>query len=452
MLAERLTACDPVAAAEALSGESGFVWLDSAADGHPGAKYSYICIWPVSRICLNGAPGAAERLRAWLADFRADRTSGGPPFRGGAVGYIAYDFAPALMPRFSPHHIPDTAAALEFGLYDTVIAFDHTAGEATAFSAGFREAGYAPNLSIAEGKLRLLKAILAAKNPVKHALKPLVWSAQTKSSGYISAVRKAQDYIRSGDIYQANIAGLWTARALPRDEAFAQYLSLRQQTLAPFSAFGVFEERMIASFSPERLVAATGEGHVRAEPIKGTIRRGSTEAEDSALRAELAASVKDRAENVMIVDLLRNDLSRVCEPASVNVSSLCRMETFASLHHLVSTIEGRLETGQDAVGLIEAVFPGGSITGAPKLRAMEVIDELEPAARGIFCGSLGWIGFDGAMDFSILIRTMDILPSETRLWAGAGITLLSEPEAEYDEICLKAARIMTPLQDPVEAQ
>ncbi len=450
MLAERLSVFDPVAAATALSGESGFLWLDSAAEGHPGAKFSYICLWPVSRTNLGNTPGAAERLRAWLGGFRAERTQEGAPFQGGAVGYIAYDFAPALMPRFASRHAPGTAAALEFGLYDTIIAFDHAAGEATIYSAGIREAGRAPDLAVAAEKIRRLKEMLAAGKPAPAAPEPLHWSARTSSSDYIAAVRKAQDFIRTGDIYQANIAGLWTARALPRAEAFGHYLSLRQQLRAPFSAFGVFGGRLIASFSPERLIAATGEGHVRAEPIKGTIRRGSTEDEDRALRAELAASAKDRAENVMIVDLLRNDLSRVCEPASVSVSSLCRTETFASLHHLVSTIEGQLEARRDAVDLIDAVFPGGSITGAPKLRAMEVIDELEPAARGIFCGSLGWIGFDGAADFSILIRTLDILPAETRLWAGAGITLLSDPQAEYDEICLKAERIMAPLKIPVK--
>ena len=144
----------------------------------------------------------------------------------------------------------------------------------------------------------------------------------------------------------------------------------------------------------------------------------------------------------MIVDLLRNDLSKVCTPPSVSVSSLCRLETFANLHHLVSTVEGQLAPGQTAVDLLAAVFPGGSITGAPKLRAMEIIDEQEPGARGVFCGSMGWIGYDGAMDFSILIRTLELLPDETRLWAGAGITLLSDPEAEHDEICLKAERIM----------
>lgn len=450
MLAERLSVCDPVAVAEALSGEAGFLWLDSPAAEHPGAKYSYICIWPVSRICLDKAPGAAERLRTWLADFRAERTGSGPPFQGGAVGYIAYDFVPALMPRFLSRHVPDAASALEFGLYDTVIAFDHATGEATAFSAGLSEARSSPNPAIAADKIRQLKEKLAAGKPAMAAPEPLHWAAQTSSSDYMSAVRKAQDYILSGDIYQANIAGLWTARALSRGQAFAHYLSLRQQMLAPFSAFGVFEGRMIASFSPERLIAATGDGYVRAEPIKGTIRRGATDAEDTALRAELAASAKDRAENVMIVDLLRNDLSRVCEPASVNVSSLCRVETFANLHHLVSTIEGQLKSEHDAADLIEATFPGGSITGAPKLRAVEVIDRLEPAARGVFCGSLGWIGYDGAVDFSILIRTLDLLPAETRLWAGAGITLLSDPAAEYDEICLKAARIMAPLYETVQ--
>ena len=443
MLAEALSSVDPAAAALALRAEDGFLWLDSAAAGHPGSRYSYICLWPIDRLALKPGPDAASRLHQWLGQFRAETIAGGAPFQGGAAGYLSYDFAPAFLGRFASRHAPVAAPALEFGAYDTVIAFDHAAGNATAYSAGLTPGDTAPDDARAQENIRRLKTKLAeASPPLPPARKP-DWTALVPEAAYKASVSRVRDYIRDGDIYQANVAGLWAAPPLTRDEAFAHYLSGRARSPAPFSAFGVFEGRTVASFSPERLISADSDGHVKAEPIKGTIRREEDETRDAVARAALLASEKDRAENVMIVDLLRNDMSRVCTSSSVTVSSLCRLETFANLHHLVSTVEGQLAPGQGAADLLAAVFPGGSITGAPKLRAMEIIDELEPAARGIFCGSMGWIGHDGAMDFSILIRTLECLPGVTRIWAGAGITLLSDPEAEYAEVRLKAERIMS---------
>ncbi len=447
MLADALPSFDPVAVAVTLRGEDGFLWLDSAAPEHPGSRYSYICLWPVERLRLEATAGAASVLRQWRARFRVSTLSGGAPFQGGVAGYLSYDFAPGFMGRFKSRHMPVGAPALEFGFYDTVIAFDHAARIATIYSAGFKAGDTAPDEALAKEKISRLKAKLAEAAPPLPPTEKLKWTPDSPAGTYKTSVSRIRDYIRDGDIYQANVAALWTTPPLSLDAAFAQYLSGRARSPAPFSAFGVFEGRVIASFSPERLISADGEGRVKAEPIKGTIRREEDETRDAAARAALLASEKDRAENVMIVDLLRNDISRVCTSSSVSVSSLCRLETFANLHHLVSTVEGGLAQGEDAVSLLEAVFPGGSITGAPKLRAMEIIDALEPAARGIFCGSIGWIGHDGAMDFSILIRTLEVLPDVTRLWAGAGITLLSDPEAEYDEIRLKAERIMGDAQD-----
>lgn len=442
MLAEALSSFDPVAAAVALRGEDGFIWLDSAAPEHPGARFSYICVWPVERLRLTATAEAASLLRGWAQRANVARLDGGAPFQGGVAGYLSYDFAPAFMPRFQSRHSADLSPALEFGLYDTVIAFDRGAGTAHIYSAGMQAWDTAPDDQLAKEKIRRLKERLAAPALPLPPAETLNWSRHGPPAAYQASVSRVQEYIREGDIYQANISGLWTARPLGPDDAFAQYLRGRARSPAPFSAFGVFEGRAIASFSPERLISADGEGRVKAEPIKGTIRRSEDAAADAAARAALRASEKDRAENVMIVDLLRNDISRVCTPSSVSVSSLCRLETFANLHHLVSTVEGQLAEGQAATDLLAAVFPGGSITGAPKLRAMEIIDTLEPAPRGAFCGSMGWIGHDGAMDFSILIRTLEVLPAQTRLWAGAGITLLSDPEAEHDEIRLKAERII----------
>lgn len=442
MLAEAFPSLDPVAAAIALREEDGFLWLDSAAVGHPGSRYSYICLWPLARLQLAAESGATARLRQWRDGFRAGHVEGGAPFQGGIAGYISYDFSRAFMDRFASRHAPDPAPALEFGLYDCVIAFDHVAGTATAYSAGLAARDAAPDDQRAKETINRLKAKLASGGRPVHPAGKTEWSARVSAEDYQSSVSSVREFIRDGDIYQANVAGLWTAPPHAPEAAFAEYLSLRQKSPAPFSAFGIFSGRAIGSFSPERLIAADASGRVKAEPIKGTIRRSEDEQRDAAARGRLATSEKDRAENVMIVDLLRNDISRVCTSSSVSVSSLCRIETFANLHHLVSTVEGQLAPGRDGIDLLEAVFPGGSITGAPKLRAMEIIDLLETASRGIFCGSIGWIGHDGAMDFSILIRTLEFLPDETRLWAGAGITLLSDPLAEYEEICLKAERLM----------
>lgn len=442
MLSVALPSFDPVATATALQAEDGFIWFDSAAPEHPGTRFSYICIWPVDRLRLEASTEAAEKLRAWIGRGAVSRIECGAPFQGGAAGYLSYEFSAAFLERFQSRHKASCATAAEFGFYDTVIAFDHGTAKAHVYSAGLPTKESAPDTDIAKGKIRRLNEILAAPITRLPAVKNLNWVRRSGTGSYQSSVAQVQEYIRDGDIYQANIAGLWTAEPLEPEAAFAHYLKGREGSPAPFSGFGVFKDRTIASFSPERLVSSDVEGRVKAEPIKGTIRRSEDPDEDAAARAALQASEKDRAENVMIVDLLRNDISRVCTPPSVSVTSLCRLETFANLHHLVSTVEGQLAPGTTAADLLAAVFPGGSITGAPKLRAMEIIDELEPAARGVFCGSMGWIGHDGAMDFSILIRTLELLPAETRLWAGAGITLLSDPEAEHDEICLKAERIM----------
>ena len=260
---------------------------------------------------------------------------------------------------------------------------------------------------------------------------------------YVRNVEHVQDYIRAGDIYQANIAHTFAVSCEDGGppNPFESYLTLRSNSPAPFSGYGVFQDRTIASVSPERLIACSPTGDAHAQPIKGTIRRSDNAEEDALLRAELLGSEKDRAENIMIVDLLRNDLSRVCQPHSVNVPGLCVLESFAGLHHLTSTVIGELRRECDAFDLLKAVFPGGSITGAPKLRAMEIIDTLETGSRGAFCGSLGYIGFDGAMDFNIMIRTIDITCEGWRLKVGAGITLQSDARSELAETHTKIARL-----------
>ena len=247
-------------------------------------------------------------------------------------------------------------------------------------------------------------------------------------------------YILEGDIFQANIAQRFRAACPARFDPLAFYERLRAINAAPFAAFLDFGDIAVASSSPERFLKVQGT-RVETRPIKGTAPRSSDPAEDAKALGTLLASEKDRAENVMIVDLLRNDLSRVCRPHSVEVPVLCGPESYASVHHLVSVVTGELAPGKDALDLLAAAFPGGSITGAPKVRAMQIIAELERVPRGVYCGAIGYFGFDGAMDTNIAIRTVVFRNREASVHAGGGITLLSDPAAEYDETLAKVRRI-----------
>lgn len=445
----RLQECDPVRWATSLNDRPGFVWLDSAQPGHASARYSYICVDPVSTAhFVNGTLridesasnlSALTGLRVWLNTYRHERIDEGPPFQGGAVGYLAYDFAPELVDGFRSRHGPIRRPVLEFGLYDTLLAFDHERCETWIMSSGLTEAGLASDASLATSRVNALSCTRKHQTAEPY-FEPVEWTAARPESTYLEAVARTKEYITEGDIYQANISqGFHTENTIM--SPFGLYLAMRRSNPAPFAAFGRFSDRVIASTSPERLVCVSAAGEVLAQPIKGTIERSEDPSEDIRLRRQLEHSSKDRAENVMIVDLLRNDLSRVCKSGSVAVPSLCALETFAGLHHLTSTIEGQLHPDCDAFDLIGAVFPGGSITGAPKLRAMEIIDELESGPRSVFTGSLGYVGFDGAADFNILIRTMEIDDIGPQLWAGAGITLLSDPAAEHRETLLKIERL-----------
>jgi len=263
--------------------------------------------------------------------------------------------------------------------------------------------------------------------------------------GYLNAVAKVREYIVAGDIFQANLSQRFQAPL--REQPFDLYRRLRRRNPAPFAGYLAFDEVTVLSASPERFLRLDPDGQVETRPIKGTRPRGLGPMHDAALGRALAESVKDRAENVMIVDLLRNDLSRVCRPGSVRVPELFALEQHPTVHHLVSTVLGDLEPGADAVDLVRAAFPGGSITGAPKVRAMEVIAELEPTRRGVYCGSIGYLSATGAMDTSIVIRTFVLHDGELYFQAGGGIVADSDPELEYRETLDKAAGLIATLKD-----
>lgn len=428
---------DPMEAAARLAARARLAFLDSAMPHATLGRWSYVAADPVGvfrvedgRARWNGAAldeAPLPALRRLLADHRHEPMDGGPPFQGGAVGAFAYE-AGRLFER-----LPRTAPAgampqVDLPFYDTLLALDGV--ERRAFVV-------APHAAAAAGLREKLKAEPARPAP----LPAFAWRDSRSRPAYEAEVARVIRYIRDGDIFQANLSHRFAATPETAPDPIAVYRALRRANPAPFAALLVDGERFIASSSPERFLKVTGR-EVETRPIKGTTRRTPYPREDFARAQLLSESEKDRAENVMIVDLLRNDLSRVCEPGSVAVPVLCGVESYASVHHLTSVVTGRLRQGRDALDLLAATFPGGSITGAPKIRAMEIIAELEGLDRGIYCGSIGWIGFDGAADLNIAIRTLAYDGREISVGAGGGITLLSDPAAEYEETLVKAERLL----------
>lgn len=429
-----------------------------AADPTIQGRWSFIAINPFDT--LTHAASDADPFHALAAKLKTFALpaplDAHPPFTGGAAGYFSYDLAQyleRLPPASAPFATDDqNLPVIALGFYDTVIAFDMMTRRACLVSNGLPERTPAARAERAKARAQSLRQRIEqitpqhVANPARH--KSNVTANFTRTT-YERAVARIVELIRAGDIFQANLTQRFDADLDDTDTAYALYLRLRALSPAPFSSFFNFGEGALASSSPERFLACRN-GMVETKPIKGTRPRGGTPAEDATLAADLIASEKDRAENVMIVDLLRNDLSRVCADHSVKVESLCALESFANVHHLVSTVRGTLRNGQSALDLLTHAFPGGSITGAPKLRAMEIIAELEPTTRGPYCGAIGYLGFDGSMDTSIAIRTMIVKSRHVTFQAGGGITAQSNPADEYDESLTKAKAMIAALSGEVE--
>lgn len=412
--------------------------------------------------------------------------AGIPPFQGGLAGYIGYDWGSVLerLPaaRYDDLRIPDVM----LGLYDWVIAWDHVQQGVWLISTGLPQSGKAQS-SRARERARVIQDRLGGKRASATAvqrggvrdqvsgqassLHPTTDGSATPPTypvgelegaaaiglrstfthhGYLDAVSRVREYIVAGDIFQANLSQRFQSQLL--ESPFELYRRLRERNPAPFSAYLDFGDLQILSASPERFLRLEPERRqVETRPIKGTRPRGLGPMHDAALGRALAESQKDRAENVMIVDLLRNDLSRVCRPGTVRVPELFALEHHPTVHHLVSTVVGELDPDADAVDLIRAAFPGGSITGAPKVRAMEIIAELEPTQRGVYCGSIGYISATGAMDTSIVIRTYLVVRGEVYFQAGGGIVADSDPELEYRETLDKARGLIETLVESRES-
>jgi para-aminobenzoate synthetase component 1 len=365
----------------------------------------------------------------------------GAPFWGGAVGYWSYDYGRRLesLPMIARDEfgLPDHVVAC----YDVVGAYDHDTQQAWLFSSGLPLEGE-PAIVRAEERLAAIRTRLLgpgrAPAPVERATEPLAVRRTFDAASWRQAVLAVQEHIRRGDIFQANLSQRWRIdRRDALELAPGLYETLAQVSPAPFAAYLGLGDHALLSASPERFLELRG-GRVETRPIKGTRPRGATPEADAALAAELLASAKDRAENVMIVDVLRNDLGRVCEQGTVSATGICELERFAQVMHLTSTVSGRLRAGLDAFDLLHACFPGGSITGAPKIRAMEILESLEPVRRHAYTGAIGWVGWDGDADWNIAIRTATATEGSFVFHAGGGITADSDPDAEYRETLDKA--------------
>jgi len=431
---------DGAAALRALGGEPWSMWLDSGHDGCGGGRYAVLVARPVATLVTAGGVttirrgGRTERRQGDpLAHLAAVLEALGPhplhpelPFTGGAVGYFAYDLGRRLMGVPGPEPaVPEMAV----GVYDSALVTDHYAGETVAVGRRLDPEWLAAVERRLDGD--------AAPEPL-HAVGAM--QRAPDEAGYAAAFQRVQGYLHAGDCYQVNLARRFSVGY--RGDPQAAYLALRGASPAPFGAWLRLPGCDVLSLSPERFLRLEGDGRVVTEPIKGTRPRQADAVADAAAREALLASRKDRAENVMIVDLLRNDLGKGCVTGSVGVPSLCRAERFARVHHLVSTVTGQLPPGRGATDLLRDCLPGGSITGAPKRRAMEIIAELEPGARGVYCGAIGYLGLDGRMDTNIAIRTAVCAGGTMTYWAGGGVVADSTCGAELAETRDKAAAFL----------
>ena len=473
-LVEELTGTPPAEELfRRMAGLPHCLFLDSAMVHPTLGRYSFLAADPFDfvQVPADGSD-ALTMLDSRLKPFAVDRVADLPPFQGGAAGLIGYGLGRSLERIPTPANDEFDAPALALGLYDVVLALDHVDGRAWIISQGFPEIEPARRERRAAERLAQIAEII--KHPSQNVAQPpsavkydqhsrgrLCYNrgatdgrgfvselapqypvagvsgvtSNFSRDGYLRAVERVIDYITAGDVFQVNLSQRLLAPA--NDDSAALYLRLRRCNSAPFAGYFDLGEFQVVSASPERFLSVL-DREVEARPIKGTRPRVGKPEIDRAAESELMASEKDRAENVMIVDLLRNDLSRTCQAESVRVGRLCEIETYRHVLHLVSSVVGRLRDECSPLDLLRGAFPGGSITGAPKVRAMEIVAELEPTARGAYCGSLGYLGFDGSMDLSILIRTITAGRGWWQFPVGGGIVAQSTPEGEYEETWHKA--------------
>ncbi|HEV7802771.1 MAG TPA: aminodeoxychorismate synthase component I [Burkholderiales bacterium] len=434
---------------EAIADLPWAVFLDGGQHHPAQSRYDIIAAQPYIRLVTRG--NLTEVHTEGIALTREDpfglvrrlldadpRCAGALPFCGGAIGCFSYDLARRIERLPVLAHDAERIPEMAMGIYDWAVVVDHV--ERRSWLVG---QGRDPDTDSKWDRLvTLFSEPPRERKRVPFRITSPVASNMTRET-YGRAFDRIKRYIDDGDCYQVNLAQRFSAQAT--GDPWLAYQALRVMNPAPFAAYLSTPYMHVLSSSPERFLEVR-EGRVESKPIKGTRPRAGHARLDAELVEALRASEKDRAENLMIVDLLRNDLSKSCRLGSVKVPKLFDVESYATVHHLVSTVTGELSADRDALDLMRGAFPGGSITGAPKLRAMQIIEELEPHRRGVYCGAIGYVGFDGGMDVNIAIRTMVLSRGEIRFWAGGGIVADSWVEDEYQETFDKASAMLKLLQ------
>ena len=442
---------DSSALFSSIAGNPWSVFLDSGYPGSSQGRYDIIATDPVCTLVTQGGITEVTRHHETLtssadpfdlvkeqltADFISEDDY---PFNGGAIGYFSYDLARRLetLPVIAKdaEHIPDMAV----GIYKWAVIVDHQQQKSVLVGHDCDDQYW---------QALITKFSQLPEQQPKESFKVIgpIESNMDKLA-YTKAFDRIKKYLKEGDCYQVNLAQRFVAEC--EGNPWTAYLLLRELNAAPFSAYLNLPDVQILSSSPERFLKLT-QGLVETKPIKGTRPRKLDDAEDQAEIKSLENSHKDKAENLMIVDLLRNDISKTCKKSSVKVPVIFNVESYATVHHLVSTVTGILAEDQQALDLLKSCFPGGSITGAPKIRAMEIIEELEPNRRGVYCGAIGYMGFNGNMDTNIAIRTLVHSKNTIRCWAGGGIVNDSVVDDEYQESFDKAAAMLDLLQQLTE--
>jgi len=444
-------------------------WLDANCDADRLGRFSLLAADPLLEVEVRGlevvelepASGRQTRfetpffpyLDRLQKRFYRPRESRFLPFEGGLIGYLGYELGHQVesFPQTARNDLkmPDAF----FAACDSVVVYDHLEGRAFVAATGLPLAGDGPEVARrarnrSEWLMEIVdrarereqpEADLPGRRALAAALDPGRLEANFSRAGYRDAIVRILDYIAAGDIYQVNLSQRFAVPFTRDKREF--YLHFRNLSPAPFGAYLETGRHAILSNSPERYLLIRGD-YIETRPIKGTRPRGADAASDAGLAAELLQSPKDRAEHLMIVDLERNDLGRIAVYGSVHVPEMMILESYANVHHLVSTVAARIRPGKSAADCLRNSFPGGSITGAPKLRAMEIIDELEPTCRGVYCGSIGYLDFSGDLDFNIAIRTAIAADGRLHFQVGGGIVADSDPDEEYEETRTKAASFL----------
>jgi para-aminobenzoate synthetase component 1 len=464
LVVELIPAPNPWTIARHLAYLPHLLFLDSAEQHPTRGRYSYVMADPQETLIRRVQEPQNPLFNIQFPIQSLTRPNDLPPFIGGWAGLFGYGLGRAFERIRPPQNDEFAVPDLALGRYDWVISFDHLTNRSWLVSCGVKLDYETPSDRLQRAKQQvgaILKLLRSPRTPIS----PLVPTPELQPSelfyaqhplpdfpyvtsnfsrlGYEAAVQRVVDYIHAGDCFQVNLSQRLLA---PLNEPPLElYGRLRQLNPAPFAGYFDLGEYQILSASPERFLRLNSDGGIETRPIKGTRPRGCTPEDDARFRHDLVTSTKDRAENVMIVDLLRNDVGKVSAYGSVRVPRICEVETFQFVHHLVSEIRAQLRPGLGPLDLLAAAFPGGSVTGAPKVRAMEIIADLEPTARGPYCGCLGWMGYDGAMDTNILIRTFTAGRGWVQFPVGGGIVAESEPAREYEETLHKAAGLLRAL-------